>query len=44
MEIQEYQQSKISNKSAINQSEYYSPDDIKQILDRTAQFTRMHSS
>jgi hypothetical protein len=40
IEIKEYQQSPIRNIIETNPIEYYSPDDIKQILDRTAQFTR----
>jgi hypothetical protein len=44
-EIKEYQQSTIINTPIIkNQIEYYSPDDIKQILERTAQFTKTNSS
>lgn len=44
-EIKEYQQSTTVNKPIIkNQMEYYSPDDIKQILERTAQFTKKNLS
>jgi hypothetical protein len=44
-EIKEYQQSTTINTPIIkNQIEYYSPDDIKQILERTAQFTKTNSS
>ncbi len=44
-EIKDYQQSTTINPSVTkNQIEYYSPDDIKQILERTAQFTRTNSS
>ncbi len=44
-EIKEYQQSKTINTPRMKESiEYYSPDDIKQILERTAQFTRTNSS
>jgi hypothetical protein len=44
-EIKEYQQSTITNTPVINNHrEYYSPDDIKQLLQRTAQFTKTHSS
>jgi len=44
-EIKEYQQSTTINTPRIKNSiEYYSPDDIKQILERTAQFTRTKSS
>ena len=44
-EIKEYQQSTIINTPIIkNQIEYYSPDDIKQILERTAQFTKTNLS
>ena len=44
IEIEEYQQSPLVRTSVTNQIEYYSPDDIKQILDRIAQFTRTNSS
>jgi hypothetical protein len=44
IEIKEYQQSAIINTPVTDKIEYYSPDDIKQILDRTAQFTRKNSS
>ncbi|CAF2348522.1 unnamed protein product [Rotaria sp. Silwood2] len=44
IEIKEYQQSTTINTPIKNQVDYYSPDDIKQILDRTAKFTRTHSS
>ncbi|UJR27540.1 hypothetical protein I4U23_008822 [Adineta vaga] len=44
MEIQEYQQSTVISTPVTNSIEYYSPDDIKQLLDRTAQFTRTESS
>ncbi len=44
IEIKEYQQSAIINTPVTDQIEYYSQDDIKQILDRTAQFTRKNSS
>lgn len=43
-EIKEYQQSTTMHKPVINKVEYYSPDDIKQILDRTAKFTKTDSS
>jgi hypothetical protein len=44
-EIKEYQQSTTINTSIKkNQIEYYSPDDIKQILERTAQFTKTNLS
>lgn len=44
-EIEEYQQAKVkSSASAKPSMEYYSPDDIKKILERTAQFTRLNSS
>lgn len=43
-EIQEYQKSTIINKPITTQVEYYSPDDIKQILDRTAKFTKNNLS
>ncbi len=44
-EIKEYQQSTTINTPIIkNQIEYYSPDDIKQILERTAQFTKTNLS
>lgn len=40
-EIEEYQQSTIRTPSITKTSmEYYSPEDIKQILEQTAQFTR----
>jgi hypothetical protein len=44
IEIKEYQQSTVINPPKTSQIEYYSPDDIKQILDRTAQFTKTNSS
>jgi len=44
IEIKEYQQSAIIHTPVTDKIEYYSPDDIKQILDRTAQFTRTNSS
>jgi hypothetical protein len=44
IEIKEYQQSTVINSPKTSQIEYYSPDDIKQILDRTAQFTKTNSS
>ncbi|CAF5191628.1 unnamed protein product, partial [Rotaria magnacalcarata] len=43
-EIKEYQQSTTIDTPVRNQIEYYSPDDIKQILDRTAKFTKPQSS
>ncbi|CAF3576240.1 unnamed protein product [Adineta steineri] len=43
-QIKDYQQSTTINPPITNQIEYYSPDDIKQILERTAQFTRTQSS
>ena len=44
-EIEEYQQSRSKPTSSAKPSmEYYSPDDIKQLLERTAQFTRMNAS
>lgn len=44
IEIKEYQQSTPVDKTVKSQVEYYSPDDIKQILDRTAKFTKSSSS
>lgn len=44
IEIKEYQQSTPVDKTVQSQVEYYSPDDIKQILDRTAKFTKSSSS
>lgn len=44
-EIKEYQQSTTASTPVTKTSvEYYSPDDIKQILERTAQFTKTNSS
>ena len=45
-EIKEYQQSPTTNNTARTKDsiEYYSPDDIKQLLERTAHFTRTNSS
>jgi len=45
-EIKDYQQSTTTINTPIikNQIEYYSPDDIKQILERTAQFTKTNLS
>jgi hypothetical protein len=40
MEINEYQQSTILNSTVTNSIESYTPDDIQQLLQRTAKFTR----
>lgn len=40
LDIQEYQQSLNTSAPAASAAEYYSPDDIKQLLERTARFTR----
>ena len=39
MEISDYQQSPILTSTVTHSTDYYSPDDIRQILDRTARFT-----
>ncbi|CAF0804038.1 unnamed protein product [Adineta ricciae] len=44
MEIQDYQQSAMVSTPVTNSNEYYSPEDIKQILARTAKFTQSESS
>ena len=44
MEISDYQQSPILTSTVTHPTDYYSPDDIRQILDRTARFTGTSSS
>lgn len=45
IEIKEYQQTQPINKIIkSNHIEYYSPDDIKQILEKTAKFTQTNLS